>query len=244
MIGGTTIRQQSISLMLLAYNEIDTIQIELDTWRSVLEQLPSGWTWQIVVVEDGSTDGTTKFLSEWAKSDSNHHLHEPARQGYKNALKRGLSFCSTDYIFFCDTGLKNDFEDFWSLFYRRERADLLVGRKVLRTDSAYRQLLTLALNAFLRIYFHSLQFYDVDSGFRIFNTRVRDLLLEEELVFKGFAGCEMVLKVCRKKYKYLEIPISYTGRDGVSRGLPNRVIPKSIIRLLGDLRRFKSSLNG
>jgi glycosyltransferase involved in cell wall biosynthesis len=228
--------------MLLAYNEIETIQIELDSWRRILEQLPTGWTWQIVVVEDGSTDGTTKFLSEWARVDGNHHLHESERQGYKNALKRGLSFCSTDYIFFCDTGLKNDFEDFWSLFYRREGADLLVGRKVLRTDSTYRQLLTLALNAFLRLYFHSPQFHDVDSGFRIFNRRTRDLLLEEELVFKGFAGCEMVLKVCRKNYKYLEVPISYVGREGLSRGLPNRVIPKSVLKLLGDLRRFKGSL--
>jgi glycosyltransferase involved in cell wall biosynthesis len=240
---GAKIPHQSISLMLLAYNEIDTIEIELNSWRSRLEQLPTGWTWQIVVVEDGSTDGTTKFLSEWAKDERNHHLHEPDRRGYKNALKRGLSFCATDYIFFCDTGLKNDFEDFWALFYRRERADLLVGRKVLRTDSTYRQFLTLALNAFLRIYFHNQQFHDVDSGFRIFNRRVRDLLLEEELIFKGFAGCEMVLKVCRKKYKYLEVPISYGGRDGVSRSLPNRVIPESIIKLLGDLRRFKSSLN-
>lgn len=229
--------------MLLAYNEMDTIKIELDSWQKILDRLPTAWNWQIVIVEDGSTDGTSEFLSEWSKVESHHHLHAPTRQGYKNALKRGLTFCNTDYIFFSDTGLKNDFEDFWSLFHRREWADLLVGRKVLRRDPLYRQLLTLALNAFLRLYFSNPQLHDVDSGFRIFNRKVRDLLLEEELVFSGLVGSEMVLKVCRRKYKYLEVPISYVGRDGVSRGLPNRAIPKSIIKLLGDLRRFKRSLN-
>lgn len=232
--------RNTISLLLLAYNEADTIISELDAWNKVLMGLSSEWTWKIVVVEDGSTDGTTELLTSWQKaSERFSHLHEESRQGYRKALSRGLSNCNSEYIFFSDTGFKNDLDDFWGIFARREQADLIIGRKAFRHDSIFRRLLTISLNIFLRMYFKDSRFHDVDSGFRLFNTKVRDLLLHQNLTFKGFAGCEMVLLVCKSGLKYKEVPVTYVGRTGKSRGLPTRSIPNSIIKLLVDLRRFK-----
>jgi hypothetical protein len=232
--------KNSISLLLLAYNEEDTIISELKAWEKVLAQLPSNWVWQIVVVEDGSTDGTTALLNSWqGTSDRFNHLHEDSRQGYRKALSRGLHYCDSQYIFFSDTGFKNDLDDFWGLFARRDQADLIIGRKAFRRDSIFRRILTISLNIFLRMYFRDSRFHDVDSGFRLFNVNVRNLLLRQNLTFKGFAGCEMVLSVCRAGFDYKEIPVSYVGRTGKSRGLPNRTIPRSILKLLIDLRNFK-----
>ena len=240
MIEQLEYRDNSISLLLLAFNESETIIHELSAWEEVLKELPDNWTWNIVVVEDGSTDGTTELLNAWQQSSERyHHLHDETRQGYKNALVRGLKFSNSEYVFFSDTGLKNDLDDFAGVFARRKKADLILGRKAFRTDSLYRRFLTFSLNLFLRMYLRDPRFHDVDSGFRLFNRKVRELLLREDFQFKGFAGCEMVLTVCNAGLSYLEVPISYVGRAGKSRGLPNRTIPKSILRLLVDLRRFK-----
>ena len=124
---------------------------------------------------------------------------------------------------------------------RRTSADLILGRKVLRKDSIFRRLLTFLLNSYLRTYFKNDKFHDVDSGFRIFNSRVRTLLLRDDLTFRGFAGCEMVLKVWKAGLIYREVPVSYVGRVGKSRGLPNRTIPFAVLRLLRDLRNFRVS---
>jgi hypothetical protein len=116
---------------------------------------------------------------------------------------------------------------------------LLVGRKILRKDSRFRRFLTFSLNLYLNKVFSSSVFGDVDSGFRLFNRKSRDIFLEQKLSFRGFVGCEMVLIIISAGMKYLEVPIQYQGRQGESRGLPNRKIPVSILYLIADIRNFR-----
>lgn len=228
-----------INLLLLAHNEIDTIEEEICNWERVLHLLPESMGYKIVVVEDGSSDGTSQLLARYHKLGRLLHLHDDKRAGYKSAFLRGLNACEGDFIFFSDTGMKNDFNDFWALYFRRDAADLLVGRKILRKDSRFRRFLTFCLNLYLNTVFSTSIFGDVDSGFRLFNRKSRDMFLEKELSFRGFVGCEMVLVIISAGMKYLEVPIQYLGRQGVSRGLPNRKIPASIIYLLSDIRSFR-----
>jgi glycosyltransferase involved in cell wall biosynthesis len=228
-----------INLLLLAHNEIDTIKEEICNWERVLHLLPESMDYKIIVVEDGSSDGTSQLLATYHREGRLVHLHEDKRAGYKSALLRGLSACEGDFIFFSDTGMKNDFNDFWALYFRRDAADLLVGRKILRKDSRFRRFLTFSLNLYLNRVFSSSVFGDVDSGFRLFNRKSRDIFLEQKLSFRGFVGCEMVLIIISAGMKYLEVPIQYQGRQGESRGLPNRKIPVSILYLIADIRNFR-----
>jgi glycosyltransferase involved in cell wall biosynthesis len=228
-----------LSLLLLCYNEIGTIELEIHSWNEVLSELPPEFEYEIIVVEDGSTDGTTELLKHLDSESQIFLLHEDKRSGYNSALMRGLKSCDGDFIFFSDTGLKNDFKDFWGIFYRRELADLILGRKVLRQDEVHRKLLTKGLNFYLRrILGSEFNLHDVDSGFRMFNKKFKDHLIMSGFSFKGFAGCEMVLLAWKSKFTMAEVPISYVGRIGESRGIPNSKVLKMTIQLIRDIRNL------
>ena len=228
-----------ISLLLLCYNEAETIADEVKSWAETLGKLPPEFEFEILVVEDGSTDGTSEILNNLQSQGLIRHLHEEKRSGYNKALHRGLKSCSGDYIFFSDTGLKNDLNDFWAIFYRRDLADLILGRKVLRSDQLYRRFLTKSLNFYLRKTLKpKFNFYDVDSGFRMFNREFKEYLVKTGFNFKGFAGCEMVLLAWKSSYKVIEVPISYPGRDGDSRGIPSSKIISMILQLISDIRKL------
>jgi len=228
-----------ISLLLLCYNEAKTIGEEINAWIEILIRLPPDCVYEILVVEDGSTDGTTEILEQLHSQLLIRHLHEAQRSGYNNALLRGLKSCTGDYIFFSDTGLKNDLNDFWGIFYRRDLADLILGRKVLRSDQLYRRILTKSLNFWLRKFLKpNFNLYDVDSGFRMFTDEFKEYLLKTGFNFKGFAGCEMVLLAWKSNFKIIEVPISYLGRVGESRGIPNSKIIGMSIQLIKEIKNL------
>jgi hypothetical protein len=61
------------------------------------------------------------------------------------------------------------------------------------------------------------------------------------LKFKEFANSEMTL-VAREKFTFIQMPISYKGRRGESRGLPPKKIPKAIFGVIQDIQSFKKSI--
>lgn len=229
---------ETLTILLLAYNEADTIGIEISEWQKILKTLENVRT-EILIVEDGSTDGTTQILQEKMKQGIIKHLHSPSRNGYKNALLRGLEAAQSDFIFMSDTGLKNDLSDFKQFWQQRNEIDLLVGQKVMRTDSKFRQLTTRVFNLYLRIIFRDPTLRDTDCGFRLLNREFAKFVVGNGLSFKEFANSEMSL-LARHKYTFRQLPISYHGRKGESRGLPLKKIPRAILGVIKDIDVFKA----
>lgn len=228
---------ETLSILLLAYNEAETIRLEISEWQKILNKLENVRT-EILIVEDGSTDGTTQILQEKMKEGVIKHLHSPSRNGYKNALIRGLAASQSDFIFMSDTGLKNNLSDFYQFWEQRNEIDLLVGHKVTRTDSKFRQLTTKMFNLYLRVIFRDKALQDTDCGFRLLNRDFTNFVVENGLSFKEFANSEMSL-LARQKYTFRQLPISYHGRKGESRGLPLRKLPRAILGVIKDVNAFK-----
>lgn len=226
--------QDPISLVMLAYNEAETIEKEvLEFYETIIVRLPGS---ELIVAEDGSSDGTAEILQSLQSSIGIIHLGGKDRKGYARALIDAVLHARNNYIFFTDTGMKHDPQDFWKIYPLRASYDLIVGRKTNRIDQLFRQFLTTAYNRVLRSYFHIAGVYDADSGFRLFNQRVVEVVFRKRLFFTGFLGSEVVLRVIHQGLRYLEVPVSYRLRAGISRGLPTRVIPREIIKALRNLR--------
>lgn len=231
-----------VSLILLAYQEADTIEQEVrDFHEVVISRLPGS---ELIVAEDGSTDGTTEIIQRLSHELGVIHLSSPQRLGYRTAFINAVLSARQPYVFLSDTGLKHDPEDFWRLYPLRREYNLIVGRKTNRQDQCYRKLLTWGYNALLRAYFGIRGVYDADSGFRLFDREVVDRIFRGELIFSGFVNSEVVLRAIFAGLTYREVPVSYRQRSSVSRGLPPRVIPREILRVLGNLRRLKRELSG
>jgi len=233
--------QDPVSLVFLAYNEIDTIEAEVRDFKSeIVDKLPGS---EFIVAEDGSTDGTHEVLQKLQKEIGIIHLTSGERKGYRRALLDSIAATKNGFVFFCDTGRKHDAQDFWKLYEQRHDADLIIGRKTNREDQWYRKLFTKVYNTLIRCYFRVEGVRDSDSGFRLFNRKVADgIFCGGKLFFKELPGSEVVVRVIRGGLRYLEVPVAYHQRLGASRGLPNSKIPKVIIGAIRNLRRLKKEL--
>lgn len=230
-----------ISLVFLAYNEVDTIEAEvLEFYSEIVVRLPGS---EMIVAEDGSTDGTSDILQRLAREIGIVHLTSGERKGYRRALLDAIAAAKRDYIFFSDTGRKHDAADFWQLYKRIDDGDLIVGRKSNREDQWYRKLLTLSYNMLIRSYFGIKGVNDCDSGFRLFNKRVaKEIFHGGKLFFRELPASEIVVRTIAAGMRYIEVPVAYHQRIGPSRGLPNSKLPRVILGAIRNVRRLKKEL--
>lgn len=223
-----------ISVILLVHNEIKTINNEIDIWTKILNKIPNS---ELVIAEDASTDGTKELLQ--GLNDKKIVLCQSgSKRGYRKAFIDALDLTQYDYIFLSDTGGKNDINDFWGFYHRRKDYDLITGLKVLRQDQMYRILMTRLLNLLVRKIF-KVKIFDGDSGFRIYNKKILKNLIQQEPKFSSFINLELTLKFNLYKYKCLELPIRYFMREGSSRSLPIRKLPRKVYILIKELIRLK-----
>jgi glycosyltransferase involved in cell wall biosynthesis len=231
---------ERISIILLAHNEAASIEEEIAAFQGeVLDRLPQS---ELIVAEDGSTDGTRERIEVVQRRYDNLRIvGSSERLGYATAVRNAVAHARGDFVFVCDGGLKHDPSDFWKLYDERQSADLITGRRTNRTDQRYRRFFSSALNFFVR-HFFGIEAFDADSGMRLYNRRVVDEVFAGPLHFRGFISTEIVIRGVRRGFRYIEVPVSYRRTRSSSRGLPFRTIPRAVVRFLVDLWRLKREL--
>ena len=228
-----------VSLILLAHNEAATIAEEITSFHEkVVSRLP---LCEFIVAEDGSSDGTRAVIESLQQSVRLRLVGGTARKGYSRAVADAIAEAREPFICLCDAGLKHDPEDFWHLYGARDTYDIVVGRKTGRRDQWYRRALTAGLNLFLRWYFR-VPVRDADSGLRMYNRAVAEQIVAPGLTFTGFVSAEIAIRAIKAGFRYGEVSISYAAREGPSRGLPVRFIPRAIRRLLREARALRREL--
>lgn len=230
---------EPVSVVLVAYNEVDTIAGEVESfYREVVEKLPGS---DLIVAEDGSSDGTSEVLRELAQRLPIKLVQGEERKGYKRALLDALKLHCQEWVLFSDTGGKFRAEDFWKLESYREVADLITAVKVSRRDQWYRKLMTRVFNTLISWYFH-FPVRDIDSGFRLYRHALALNIAEQELVFRDLINAEFALRMLALGARFKEVPVIATARIGQSRGMPPHRIPGVIIHILLSLPRLKREL--
>ena len=226
-----------VSVIILAHNEAATIQGEIAAfYETITSRLPDS---ELIVAEDGSADGTRALIEEVQPRYGLRVVGSAARLGYSQAVRGAVESARGEFVFI--GGAKHDPEDFWRLYERRHDADLVIGRKTNRTDQWYRRLLTFSFNVYLRALFDT-ELLDADSGMRLFNRRVIEEVFRKPMRFRNFSSAEVVVRSTSLGLRVLEVPISYRQREGESRGLPLKSIPRAIRRFLIDSWMLKQEL--
>jgi glycosyltransferase involved in cell wall biosynthesis len=168
-----------VSVIITAYNEAGTIEKEiLNIHSKILSKLPGS---ELIIAEDGSTDGTKEIILKYVRDGGMIHSTGAQRKGYAKAFKDAMKIAKNPFIFFCDTGSKFDFDDFWKLYGIRDKYSLVIGVRSKRSDQLYRRFLTLAYNFLLKKYF-DVYLQDSDSGFRIYSRELISKLDNEEWI--------------------------------------------------------------
>jgi glycosyltransferase involved in cell wall biosynthesis len=199
-----------ISFIIPAFNESATIV-------EVLERIESlGLDRQIIVVDDGSTDGTEQALDDWRGRDGVVILRQPRNLGKGAAIRAAIPQIDGEIAVIQDADMEYDPADVPALVEPIERgvADVVYGSRLSggRPQRAY-MFWHLVGNRFLSLLTNVLfntTISDMETGYKAFRA---DVLLGLPLRESGFGiEPEITATVCKRGLRIYEMPIAYYGR--------------------------------
>ena len=142
-------REPEISVVIPAYNEVESLPILLGELCPALEA--TGRTWEIVLVDDGSTDGTAERIRAAAAADPRiRPVLLAANGGQSAALAAGFAHLRGRIVVTLDADLQNDPADLPRLLAALEHADVVSGIRANRQDPAVRRISSRIANGFRR----------------------------------------------------------------------------------------------
>jgi glycosyltransferase involved in cell wall biosynthesis len=195
----------------------------------------SGLADEIVVVDDGSTDGTRQILDTLAKRqsagqpetetaegrgrlrlDSIHFLFQEENQGKGAALRRGFKEATGDVLLVQDADLEYDPKDYSKLLepILDGRADVVYGSRFLGGPQRVHFFWHYVGNKFLTLLsdmITNLNLTDMESCYKVFRREVIESIRLRSNRF-GFEP-EVTAKIAKAKWRIYEVPISYSGRS-------------------------------
>lgn len=228
------------TVLTLVHNEAGAIEgVVREIHGEILTRLPNS---ELVVVEDGSTDGTKEILNRLRDKLGFRLLAEPGKQGYTSALRRGLTAASErgGFVFFTDSDGQHDQADFWKLKELIGESDMAVGVKEHRQDSWFRNTVSHGMNRLLVPLLFQSRLKDINCGFRIMRREVVEYLLGEEWLFRDCVFAELTLRALWAGFRIAETPVKHSiRRFGSSSGLPSRKMPVILLRILKNFLKLR-----
>ncbi len=203
---------RKLSVVVPVYNERNTLVEILRRMRAV--ELPDSVEREIIVVDDGSTDGTRDVLKQLGDSTVRVILH-PQNRGKGAAVRTGFEASTGEYVLVQDADLEYDPED-WPRLLRpiiRGRARVVYGsrftgerRNMLFLHWVGNRFLSLVTNVL-----YNTTLSDMETCYKVID---RNLVNELSLHADKFdIEPEITAKILRRGIRIYEVPISYAGRE-------------------------------
>jgi glycosyltransferase involved in cell wall biosynthesis len=195
--------------------------------------------YEIVIVDDGSSDETVTVAGRLAAQESHVRLIVHAEnRGYGEALRSGIKAARMPWVLLIDADLQFDVGELDDFLAPARSADLVVGRRILPQGRARRRAGGALWNRFVRAAF-DLPVRDVDCGFRLIR---RDLAERLDLRAGGpLVGTELLVKSRAAGARVAEVPVHHRVRVAGRQSGPGPRLSARTLRELADLRRLEGS---
>ncbi|MCH8068443.1 MAG: glycosyltransferase family 2 protein, partial [Candidatus Marinimicrobia bacterium] len=196
---------KKISVIIPAYNEEQSLPILLDEVEGALS---GKFEYEIIVIDDGSTDGSFELLQKRAKSDGKIRVSRFLRNyGKSTALSEGFKKARGDYIITLDSDLQDDPNEIPRLIEILESGyDLVSGWKKNRRDPFSKRIPSKFFNFITRI-LTGIKLHDFNCGLKAY----RKSVVKSLDIYGGMHRYIPVL-VCKKGYKVTETVVNHRQR--------------------------------
>jgi len=200
-----------VTLLLTAYNEADVIESVIrEFYGEIGKKIPL----KILVVEDGSTDGTKEILERLSKELPMDLLLGKERRGYSKAVIEGLKRIDTEYVFFTDGDGQHRAEDFWKLFELKDKYDVVSGWRVERADALHRRVMSKVFQWMAKRLFKLPRLHDITAPYKLMRSDVAKLIASECKYMRESFWTEFTIRACRRGFRIGEVPVSHRSRMG------------------------------
>ncbi|MFX1463497.1 MAG: glycosyltransferase family 2 protein [Promethearchaeota archaeon] len=230
-----------ISVIIPVFNEENTI-------KNVIERIPNHQEYEIIIVDDGSTDNSIKNVQELQERKVKIVKHTK-NKGYGEAVLSGFRQATGDIIVTLDSDGQHNPEEIPQLIKPiiNNKADMVIGSRYLG-KCHYKMPLYVKVGEFfvqlcMRLLFLQ-RVYDNQCGFRAFKKEMEKIFSNMRYTDMGFST-EMLFKTAFYKFKILEIPVSVNPRKYGTSYVNLIRITKSISSciIFYILRKFKLNIN-
>jgi glycosyltransferase involved in cell wall biosynthesis len=229
----------SISVFFPCYNEQDNVKNVATRAIEVLEAI--GADFEVILVNDGSADGTGRAADEIAASDKRVRVvHHPQNRGYGAALQSGIRAAKKEYIFFTDGDGQFDIGELNLLLPLIEQYDIVCGYRLNRQDPFMRKLngwMWTRLVCFL----FGMKIRDIDCAFKMFRNEV----FEGMTLSSGGAliSAEILARAARRGYRIAEVGVHHYPRTaGKQTGANLKVILRAFRELFKLYNRIRKGM--
>jgi len=199
-----------LSVIIPIYNEVESIAEIVDRVKA------TGLAWEIVLVDDGSIDGTRDLLKEMDGKDIVRVVLHERNQGKGAAVRTGFDAAKGDVLLIQDADLEYDPRDYPTLLKPLEEgvADVVYGSRFLggpRRVAMFWHLVANYMLTFMTNILYNTILSDMETGYKVFRKEVIEgmTLNAKRFDFEP----EFTAKVLKRKYRIFEVPISFNPRD-------------------------------
>jgi glycosyltransferase involved in cell wall biosynthesis len=237
----SAIRLSGLSVFLPAHNEEGNIERVVEGFCTELPNVAENY--EIIVVDDGSRDGTGAICDRMAARDPRiKAVHHPVNRGYGEAVISGINAAREPFVLLCDGDGQFDPADARLLTARIGDYDVVLGCRGHRADHLIRRLNGKAWTMLVRILF-GLQVRDLDCGFKLFR---RKLLEGMELHARGaMISTELMARLIGKGARICEVEVKHMPRlAGEQSGNSLKVVLRAFREMFVLYRELKRARHG
>jgi dolichyl-phosphate beta-glucosyltransferase len=228
-----------ISIVIPAYNEAPRLGPTLDRVLDFVRK--QGWDAEVIVVDDGSRDGTADIVRGYAQNNEIVRLlQNPGNRGKGYSVRNGVMNANGQIILFTDADLSSPIEEAPKLLEVIESgADVAIGSRWMRSElqtkrqSVARQVLGRVFNLLLRVVLR-LDFKDTQCGFKAFRRNAARALFPLQKIERWGFDPEILFLADRAGFRVVEVPVRW-GHDSGTRISP--IADGS--RMVGEMLRIR-----
>jgi glycosyltransferase involved in cell wall biosynthesis len=228
-------RLRGVSIVLPCYDEAENVERAIDEATAAGELVADAH--EILVVDDGSTDGTRERAQARALVDPRVRVlvHEGNR-GYGAAVRTGLEAARLEWIFLTDADLQFDLTELARFAPLAPSSDIVAGYRTHRADPPHRTVNAAAWNLLVRRVF-GVPLRDVDCAFKLMR---RETVQALPLTAEGaMVSAELVTRALGAGARLAELGVTHRPRPA---GRPSGASPRVVLRAFRELRAVRADL--
>src|SRR3989344_7457131 len=222
---------KNLSVFFPCFNEEGSIKRTVDNAISVLEKLDIEY--EILIINDGSTDRTAEVAGELAKRNSRIKvINHQKNLGYGEALKSGFYGAKYETICYTDGDGQFNFEEVEKFTEKLDSTDLIIGYRIKRADPFYRILFAKGWTLSLLLLF-GMKLKDADCGFKMIKREVLEKIPKLQSQRGAMINAELAIKAKKYGFKVGQVGVHHYPRlSGKPTGASIPVIIRSYFDLL------------